>query len=144
VVPLPPAPSQDSDDFWGGTPEKTAIPNKTHGHIRRSNDQSVDARLRFFAKWLKSLGYSKQSAISLTTEQLIDTLGAYLEDVKRGRNLQKKKLTGQSIRNYVTAAAICMSLLTRKMPQYFDPATLSYKRIFLHPYLHAKIMQWMI
>jgi hypothetical protein len=34
-----------------------------------------------------------------------------------------------------------MSLLTGKMPQYFDQATLSYKRIFLHPYLHEKIMQ---
>jgi hypothetical protein len=34
-----------------------------------------------------------------------------------------------------------MSLLTGTMPQYFDQATLSYKRIFLHPYLHEKIMQ---
>ena len=27
------------------------------------------------------------------------------------------------------------------MPQYFDPATLSQKRIYLHPYLHDKIAQ---
>ena len=51
------------------------------------------------------------------------------------------KLTGQSLRNYVTAAATCMALLMGKMPLYYDPVTLSYKRIFLHPYLHEKIMQ---
>ena len=77
----------------------------------------------------------------MTNDQLIDTLGAYLEDVKKGNNLQKLHLTGQSLRNYVTAAAMCMSLLTGVMPQYYDPATLSHKRIFLHPYLHERIMQ---
>jgi hypothetical protein len=122
------------------------------GHVRGSNDKSVDSRIRLFATWLESLGYSKQSAVSLTNDQLIDTLGAYLEDlidtlgayledVKQGLNLQKMKLTGQSLRNYVTAAATCMALLKGKMPLYYDPATLSYKRIFLHPYLHEKIMQ---
>ena len=49
--------------------------------------------------------------------------------------------TGQSLRNYVTVAAMCMSLLTGTMPQYYDPTTMSHKRIFLHPYLHERIMQ---
>jgi hypothetical protein len=111
------------------------------GHVRRNNDQSVDSRIRFFAEWLESVGYTQQSATALTNDQLIDTLGAYLEDVKQGRNLQKIQLTGQSLRNYITAAALCMSLLTGTTPQYYDPTTLSHKRIFLHPYLHEKINQ---
>ena len=74
------------------------------GHVRQNNDQSVDSRARFFAEWLESLGHTKQSAIAMTNDQLIDTLGAYLEDVKKGNNLQKLHLTGQSLRNYVTAA----------------------------------------
>jgi hypothetical protein len=77
----------------------------------------------------------------MSNDQLIDILGAYLDDVKSGNNLQKMHLTGQSLRNYVTAAAMCMSLLTGIIPQYYDTATLSNKRIFLHPYLHEKIMQ---
>jgi hypothetical protein len=72
---------------------------------------------------------------------MIDTLGAYLEDVKKGNNLQSIRLSGQSLRNYVTAAALCFSLLTGVMPQYYDPVTLAQKRIYLHPYLHEKITQ---
>ena len=48
----------------------------------------------------------------MNNDQLIDVLGAYLEAVKNGRNLQEMQLMGQSLRNYVTAAAVCMSLLT--------------------------------
>jgi hypothetical protein len=72
---------------------------------------------------------------------MIDTLGAFLADVKDGKNLQSVRLTGQSLRNYVTAAALCFSLLTGKMPQYYDPVTLAQKRIYLHPYLHEHISQ---
>jgi hypothetical protein len=61
-----------------------------------------------------------------------------------GKNLEKIKLTGQSIHNYITAALICMSLLTGQMHHYFDQGTLLCKRIFLHPYLHEKVMQWPI
>jgi hypothetical protein len=111
------------------------------GHVRRNNDQSVDSRGRFFAEWLESLGHTKQSASTMTNDQLIDTLGAYLESVKTGNNLQKMRLTGQSLRNYITAAAMCMSLLTGVMPQYYDQTTMSHKRIFLHPYLHERIVQ---
>jgi hypothetical protein len=77
----------------------------------------------------------------MTNDQLLDTLGAYLESVMNGHNLQKMRLTGQSLRNYITAAAMCMSLLTGVMPQYYDPTTMSHKRIFLHPYLHERIVQ---
>jgi hypothetical protein len=72
---------------------------------------------------------------------MIDTLGAFLAEVKAGQNLQSMRLTGQSLRNYVTAAALCFSLLTGKMPQYYDPVTLAQKRIYLHPYLHENISQ---
>ena len=68
-------------------------------------------------------------------------MGAFLEAVKSGTNLQKTYLSGQSLRNYTTAAALCIQLLTGTKPQYFDPATLSQKRIYLHPYLHDKIAQ---
>jgi hypothetical protein len=51
------------------------------------------------------------------------------------------QLSGQSLRNYVTAAAVCIQLITGHMPQYKDPATLTQKRIYLHPYLHEKITQ---
>ncbi len=113
------------------------------GHVRQSNDQSFDSRSKFFAGWLQSQGHTKQSVAALTPDQLIDTIGAFLEDVKSGKNLQKIQLSGQSLRNYTTAAAVCVKLLTGKMPQYFDPATLSQKRIYLHPYLHDKIAQRM-
>ena len=111
------------------------------GHVRQSNDQSVDTRAKFFAGWLQSQGHTQQSVTALNPDQLIDTIGAFLESVKSGNNLQKIQLTGQSLRNYTTAAAICIKLLTGTMPQYFDPAILSQKRIYLHPYLHDKIAQ---
>jgi hypothetical protein len=111
------------------------------GHVRESNDKSIDSRSKFFAQWLESKGHSKQSVAALTQNQIIDTIGAFLEDIKSGDNIQKIQLSGQSLRNYTTAAALCIQLLTGKMPQYFDPATLSQKRIYLHPYLHDKIAQ---
>jgi hypothetical protein len=111
------------------------------GHVRQSNDQSVDTRAKFFAGWLQSQGHTQQSVTALNPDQLIDTIGAFLESVKSGQNLQKIQLTGQSLRNYTTAAAVFIKLLTGTMPQYFDPATLSQKRIYLHPYLHDKIAQ---
>jgi hypothetical protein len=111
------------------------------GHVRHSNDKSVDTRTKFFAGWLQSQGHTKQSVALLTADQIIDTLGAFLESVKNGNNLQGIYLTGQSLRNYVTAAALCLQLITGKMPQYYDPATMSQRRIYLHPYLHDKIAQ---
>jgi hypothetical protein len=111
------------------------------GHVRQSNDKSIDTRSKFFAGWLQSHGHTQQSIAILKPDQIIDTLGAFLEDVKTGNNLQHIQLSGQSLRNYVTAAALCFKLLTGTMPQYFDPATLSQKRIYLHPYLHEKITQ---
>jgi hypothetical protein len=111
------------------------------GHVRHSNDKSIDTRSKFFAGWLQSHGHTQQSVAVLDPEQVIDTLGAFLEDVKSGKNLQNIQLSGQSLRNYVTAAALFFKLLTGTMPQYFDAATLSQKKIYLHPYLHEKISQ---
>jgi len=111
------------------------------GHVRESNDKSIDSRSKFFAQWLESKGHLKQSVASLTQNQIIDTIGAFLEDIKSGNNIQKIQLSGQSLRNYTTAAALCIQLLTGTMPQYFDLATLSQKRVYLHPYLHDKIAQ---
>ena len=111
------------------------------GHVRRANDKSVDARSHFFAGWLQSTGHTKQSASQLTPDQVIDTIGAFIDAVKTGNNLQSMHLTGQLLRNYTTAAALCFHLLTGVMPQYYNPTTLMQKRIYLHPYLHDKIAQ---
>ncbi len=111
------------------------------GHVRRANDKSVDTRSHFFARWLESTGHTKQSASQLTPDQVIDTIGAFIDEVKAGNNLQGMHLTGQSLRNYTAAAALCFQLLTGVMPQYYDPTTLLQKRIYLHPYLHDKIAQ---
>jgi hypothetical protein len=66
----------------------------------------------------------------MNNDQLINLLGAYLDDVNGGSNLQKMHLTGQWSRNYVTTAAIGMSLLTGTTPQYYNPATFSNNHIF--------------
>ena len=111
------------------------------GHVRRANDKSVDSRSRFFAEWLESAGHTKQSASMLTQDQIIDTIGAFLDDIKQGKNIQNLHLTGQSLRNYIIAAALCFQLLTGVTTQYYDLATLMQKRIYLHPYLQDKIAQ---
>jgi hypothetical protein len=77
----------------------------------------------------------------MTPNQIIDTIGAFIDEVKSGNNIQGLHLTGQSLRNYTTAAALCFQLLTGTMPQYYDQTTLTQKRIYLHPYLHDKISQ---
>jgi hypothetical protein len=120
---------------------RTKFIEADRGHVRDSNDKSIDSRSKFFARWLESEGHTKQSVASLTPDQIIDTIGAFLENVKSGQNLHDMHLTGQSLRNYVNAAALCIQLLTGKMPQYHDPATLLQKRIYLHPYLNDKITQ---
>jgi hypothetical protein len=77
----------------------------------------------------------------LTLDQVIDTIGAFIDDIKSGDNIQHLHLGGQSLRNYTSAAALCFRLLTGKTPQYYDPATLTQQRVYLHPYLHDKIQQ---
>jgi hypothetical protein len=77
----------------------------------------------------------------LTQDQIIDTIGAFLDDLKKGNNLQGLHLTGQSLRNYIISAALCFKLLTGVTTQYYDPATMMQKRIYLHPYLQDKIVQ---
>ena len=120
---------------------RTQFLSTDRGHVRRANDKSVDSRSRFFAEWLESAGHTKQSAAMLTQNQIIDTIGAFLDDIKKGNNLQGLHLTGQSLRNYIISAALCFKLLTGVTTQYYDPATMTHKRIYLHPYLHDKIVQ---
>jgi hypothetical protein len=77
----------------------------------------------------------------LSQDQLIDTIGAFLDDLKAGKNLQSIHLSSQSLRNYTTAAAMCFKLLTGTTAHYYDPATMLQKRIYLHPFLQDKIVQ---
>ena len=78
------------------------------GHVRQRNDASADSRLRFFASWLESKGFTRQSATELRSPQMIDLLGAFLTDVKNGNNLSNTKITGQTLRNYVKSATDCI------------------------------------
>jgi hypothetical protein len=111
------------------------------GHVRGANDQYIDTQCQFFAKWLQSGGHTKQYASLLTQNQLIDTIGAFLDDLKSGKNLQSIHLSSQSLRNYTTTAAMCLKLLTGTTVQYYDPATMLQKMIYLHPFLQDKIVQ---
>jgi hypothetical protein len=72
---------------------------------------------------------------------MVDLLGAFLLEVKRGHNLSGTHLTGQSLRNYVKAAGDCFSVLSGARINIYDLDTLSQKRVFLHPYLHELISQ---
>jgi hypothetical protein len=72
---------------------------------------------------------------------MIDLLGAYLVEVKQGKNLSGLHLTGQSLRNYVKAAADCFSILIGSKLNIYDLDTLAQKRVYLHPYLHELITQ---
>ena len=72
---------------------------------------------------------------------MIDLLGAYLVEVKQGKNLSGAHLTGQSLRNYVKAAADCFSILLGSKLNIYNLDTLAQKRVYLHPYLHELITQ---
>ena len=111
------------------------------GHVRRSNDASADSRLRFFANWLESQGFTQQSAADLKPTHMIDILGAYILAVQKGHNLTSTFITGQTLRNYTKSAADCLTLLTGSPCSYYDPARMSMKRMSLHPYLNEQITQ---
>jgi hypothetical protein len=70
---------------------------------------------------------------------MIDVLGAYIHAARNGHNLLKILISGQTLRNYAKSAADCLTLLTGRPCTYYDPATLSMKRVALHPYLHEQI-----
>jgi hypothetical protein len=72
---------------------------------------------------------------------MIDLLGAYLTAVRKGHNLTKAFITGQTLRNYAKSAADCFTILTGGPCAYYDPATMSMKRMSLHPYLNEQIAQ---
>jgi hypothetical protein len=72
---------------------------------------------------------------------MIDLLGAFITNVKNGHNLLKTKIMGQTLRNYVEAAIDYFSLLQGKPLTIYDVATLSQKKVYLHPYLHELISQ---
>jgi hypothetical protein len=111
------------------------------GHVRQSNDSTADSRLRFFALWLESLDFTQQLVSSLDSKHVIDVLGAYVYAVCHGHNLKRTLITGQTLRNYTKSAADCLTLLTGRPCTYYDSATLSMKRVALHPYLHEQISQ---
>ena len=72
---------------------------------------------------------------------MIDILGAYLTAVRNGHNLTSTFITGQTLCNYAKSAADCLTILTGGPCTYYDPATMSMKRVSLHPYLNEQITQ---
>jgi hypothetical protein len=118
---------------------RTQFVQANRGHVRQRNDVSADSRFRFFASWLKSKRFTRESAAKLRSTQMIDILGAFLTDVKNGNNLSNTKITGQTLQNYVKSATNLFSILTGSPLQIYDIATLSQKKAYLHPYLQERI-----
>jgi hypothetical protein len=110
-------------------------------HVRQHNDASAESCLQFFASWLESKRFTRESAAELRSNQIIDFLGAFLTDVKKGNNLSNTKITAQTLQNYVKLATDCFSLLTGSPLQIYDISTLSKKKAYLHPYLQELILQ---
>ena len=114
------------------------------GHVRESNDTSIDSRLRHFAGWLDTVGFNQQSARRINNDLAIDLIGAYITEVKLGNSLpstSKAPLGEQSLRNYILAAAQCLNLLMTEPCIIIDPKTANQKQIHLHPYLREIIAQ---
>jgi hypothetical protein len=140
---LPPADLQDLPTSARASchASQAQLLQANRGHVRRCNDASADSQLQCFARWLKSAGFTQQSATALRQPQIINVLGAFLTEVKNGNNFSKSKLTGQTLCNYVKAATDCFSLLKGKSVCIYDPATLVQKKVHLHPYLQELISQ---
>jgi hypothetical protein len=114
------------------------------GHVRFSNDATTDSRARHFASWLCTKGYDQQSARGITDGLALDLIGAYLSWVKAGNSLPSNgtgPLSEQSLRNYVNAAAQCVTVLTEQPCIVLDPTTFQQKRVHMHPYIREQLAQ---
>jgi hypothetical protein len=117
------------------------------GHVRQSKNSTVDSRLRHFARWLGGQGYDQQSARSIKEGVAFDLIGAYLAWVRKGNSLPHSStslLSGQSLHNYVNAAAHCVSLLTEQPCIIRDPTTFQQRRVHMHPYIREQRDAWSV
>ena len=106
------------------------------GHVRGSNDSSIDSRFRHFASWLDAVGFDQQSARRISSDLAVELIGAYITEVKLSNSLpstSKGPLGEQSLRNYVIAASQCLELLMLEPCVIIDPKTANQKQIHLHP-----------
>ncbi len=116
------------------------------GHVRESNDTSIDSRFRNFASWLDAVGFNKQSASHISNDPAIDLIGAYITEIRVGQwpslpTTSKSPLGEQSLRNYILSAAQCLGRLMLVPCVVIDPKTASMKQVHLHPYLREIIAQ---
>ena len=114
------------------------------GHVRGSNDSSIDSQFRHFASWLDAVGFDQQSARRISSDLAVDLIGAYITEVKLGHSLpstSKGPLGEQSLRNYVIAASQCLELLMLEPCVIIGPKTANQKQIHMHPYLREIISQ---
>jgi hypothetical protein len=114
------------------------------GHVRVSNDSSIDSPVRYFASWLAAVGFNQQSAHNISNALAIDLIAAYITEVKMGHSLPSTSigpLGEQSLRNYILTAAQCLTLITGKPCVIIDPKTAHERQVHLHPYLRVIISQ---
>jgi hypothetical protein len=77
-------------------------------------------------------------------EVALDLIGAYLNWVKQGHSLPSTgtgPLSEQSLRNYVNAAAYCVTIVTEQPCIVQDPTTFQQKRVHMHPYIREQLAQ---
>jgi hypothetical protein len=81
-------------------------------------------------------------ATTLAPHNVLDVLRNYLLRVANGKNLlQREQLDDQTLRGYLTAAALTAAYLTGRPCCVMDPTTLHSTRPALHPYLRDVIQQ---
>jgi hypothetical protein len=113
------------------------------GGVRNAGDRTFDARGHDFIGYLASRGiFEYNIAVKLTPEHHLNVLQAYLLQVLLGHNCQNKtNLDDQTLRGYLTSAACVITVYTGVVCTPYDPATQSYKRPQLHPFLKDIISQ---
>jgi hypothetical protein len=114
------------------------------GHVRASNDLSINTQVRHFASWLAAVGFNQQSAGHISNALAIDLIAAYITEVKMGHSLPSKStgpLGKQSLRNYILASAQCLTLIAGKPCVIIDPKTAHERQVHIHPYLREIISQ---
>jgi hypothetical protein len=80
--------------------------------------------------------------VKITPEHHLNVLQAYLLQVLLGHNCQNKtNLDDQTLRGYLSSAACVITVYTGLVCTPYDPATQSYKRPHLHPFLKDIISQ---
>ena len=99
--------------------------NADRGNVRRGNDGSFDARARWFIDWCKSLGVHEHHLLELDDAQCVRFLATYISRVKLGESITHKKVMGDTLRQYLSAAHARLEVLQRRTISIQDPHSMS-------------------